>query len=127
MNTQTTIEKMKQLRLTGMSDLYHRSLKEKNFPDYTTDELIALLIDTEWESKENRKIMGGKVPNHRDIFLMKPQIHAHAGDKEDLPQFVGPDEVADSDHHRAVFKRVADHQPKPRLVRQRDHLLGADH
>lgn len=56
MNTQTTIEKMKQLRLYGMSDLYQRALKEKNFPNYTTDELIALLVDTEWENRENRKI-----------------------------------------------------------------------
>ncbi len=56
MNTQTTIEKMKELRLTGMSELYHRSLQEKNFPDYSTDEMLALLIDTEWECRVNRKI-----------------------------------------------------------------------
>lgn len=56
MNTQTTIEKMKQLRLKGMSEIYHRSIREKNFPDYTTDEFIALLVDTEWEDRHNRKI-----------------------------------------------------------------------
>lgn len=56
MDTQATIEKMKQLRLSGMSDFYYRSIKEKNFPDYTRDEFIAQMIDTEWENRYNRKI-----------------------------------------------------------------------
>jgi DNA replication protein DnaC len=56
MNTQTTIEKLKSLRLRAMSELYHRSLHEKQFPKYTTDEFVALLVDTEWEARHNRKI-----------------------------------------------------------------------
>lgn len=56
MNTQTTIEKLKSLRLRAMGELYHRSLHEKQFPKYTTDEFIALLVDTEWEARHNRKI-----------------------------------------------------------------------
>lgn len=56
MNSQTTIEKMKQLRLPAMSEFYHRAMHEKNFPDYTTDQFIALLVDTEWENRENLKI-----------------------------------------------------------------------
>jgi len=56
MNTQTTIEKMKQMRLTGMSDLYHQSLQKNLYTDYTTDQFLALLIDTEWEYRQNRKI-----------------------------------------------------------------------
>jgi len=47
---------MKQLRLHGMSDLYYRSLQEKNFPKYTPDEFVALLVETEWEDRQNRKI-----------------------------------------------------------------------
>lgn len=56
MNIQTTIEKMKGLRLKAMSELYYRSANEKGFPKYTLDEFIALLVDTEWEDRENRKI-----------------------------------------------------------------------
>jgi DNA replication protein DnaC len=56
MNRQTTVEKLKSLRLPAMSSLYHRSLHEKQFPQYTTDEFIALLVDTEWEARYNRKI-----------------------------------------------------------------------
>ena len=57
MHTQTTLEKMKQLKLKGMSEIYHRSLTEVNFPQYTSDELVGLLVDTEWEERQNRKIM----------------------------------------------------------------------
>ena len=56
MNTQSTIEKMKQLNLFGMSEIYHRSLTEHLFTSHTTDELLALLVDTEWDRRENRKI-----------------------------------------------------------------------
>ena len=56
MNTQSTIEKMKQLKLFGMSEIYHRSLTEHLFTSHTTDELLALLVDTEWDRRENRKI-----------------------------------------------------------------------
>jgi len=56
MNTQSTIEKMKQLKLFGMSEIYQRSLTEHLFTSHTTDELLALLVDTEWDRRENRKI-----------------------------------------------------------------------
>lgn len=56
MNTQSTIEKMKQLKLFGMSEIYHRSLTEHLFTSHTTDEFLAFLVDTEWDRRENRKI-----------------------------------------------------------------------
>ena len=56
MNRQTTIERMKEIRLYGMSEIYHRSMKENLFTDYTSNELIGLLIDTEWETRQNNKI-----------------------------------------------------------------------
>jgi len=56
MNTQSTVEKMKQLKLFGMSEVYHRSLSEHLFRDYTTDEFLAMLVDTEWDQRHNRKI-----------------------------------------------------------------------
>jgi len=39
-----------------MSQTYYRALNETHFPEHTTDELIALLVDTEWEERHNRKI-----------------------------------------------------------------------
>lgn len=58
MNTQTTIEKMKQMKLNGMSEVYYRSIQDNLYRDYTGDEFIGLLIDTEWESRQSRKISG---------------------------------------------------------------------
>jgi len=50
-----TIEKMKDMRLHGMSEIYHRSMKEYLFSNYSTDVFIQLLIDTEWETRQNNK------------------------------------------------------------------------
>lgn len=56
MNQQTTIERMKQMRLLGMATTYHQSLTEHLYQDYTQDQFTALLIDQEWEDRQNRKI-----------------------------------------------------------------------
>jgi len=56
MNTQSTIDKMRQLRLNGMSELYQRAIKERLFTNFTNDEFIALMVDTEWENRHNVKI-----------------------------------------------------------------------
>lgn len=56
MGTHTTVEKMKQIRLFAMGELYHRSLQENLYQDHTADQLIALLVDTEWEHRHNNKI-----------------------------------------------------------------------
>lgn len=56
MNTQSTLEKMRHMRLNGMSDLYHRSINENLFSGHTNDEFVALLVDTEWENRQNLRI-----------------------------------------------------------------------
>ena len=54
MNTQT-LEQMKLLRLMGMHRAFNQA-QEANTPDYTNDELIAYLIQSEWDDRHNRKI-----------------------------------------------------------------------
>lgn len=39
-----------------MSEVYQRALKENLFQKYTNDEFIGLLIDSEWECKQNMRI-----------------------------------------------------------------------
>jgi len=56
MNTQTTIEKLKLMRLKGMAELYHSAAQSNLYNDYTTDQYIALLTDREWEYRQNRKM-----------------------------------------------------------------------
>lgn len=56
MNNQNTIEKMRQMRLSGMADLHYNNLQSANYQEYTTDQYLALLIDQEWESRQEKKI-----------------------------------------------------------------------
>jgi len=54
MNTQT-LEQMKQLRLYGMQRAFDSSLSPHSI-SYTNDELVAYLIQSEWDDRQNRKI-----------------------------------------------------------------------
>ena len=54
MNNQT-LQQMKLLRLYGMHGAFTTTL-ETTGVDYTNDELIAFLIQAEWDDKHNRKI-----------------------------------------------------------------------
>jgi len=56
MNHKNTIEKMKQMRLLGMADCYYQSTQNHLYEDYTTDQYLALLIDQECESRQQKKI-----------------------------------------------------------------------
>ncbi len=52
---QNTLDKMKYLKLYGMHRAFTSTL-ELGSASYTNDELIAFLIDSEFDDKENRKI-----------------------------------------------------------------------
>ncbi len=54
MNEQT-LQQMKQLRLHGMHRAFSTTLETRTI-DYTNDELIAYLLQSEWDDKHNRKI-----------------------------------------------------------------------
>ena len=52
----TTIEKMKKMYLRGMASAYHEDIQTGSITKYTTSEYLSTLIDSEWESRQNRKI-----------------------------------------------------------------------
>lgn len=56
MNNQSTIEKMKQMRLYAMADNYYNSTQNNLHRDYTLDQYLALLVDQEWEYRYNKRI-----------------------------------------------------------------------
>jgi DNA replication protein DnaC len=56
MNNQSTIEKMKQMRLTAMAEMHYTNINNNINQQYTNDQYIAMLIDQEWENKQNNKI-----------------------------------------------------------------------
>jgi len=52
---QSTLDKMKQLRLHGMFRAFSTTMETESIA-YTNDELIAYLIESEYDDRENRKI-----------------------------------------------------------------------
>lgn len=56
MTNETTIEKMQQMRLHGMTDAFQATMQTGFSHKFTPDELIAHLVDAEWEERQNRKL-----------------------------------------------------------------------
>jgi DNA replication protein DnaC len=59
-----TLEKMRKMKLLGMYRLFKSCLEGDKETAYTPDELIAHLVDGEWDERQNRSI-GLKVKNAR--------------------------------------------------------------
>ena len=56
MTNEATIEKMHKMKLSGMSHAF-RSTMETNFAaGFTPDEMVACLVDAEWEERQNRRL-----------------------------------------------------------------------
>lgn len=56
MNTHHTIEKMRLMRLKTMADVYHHSQSQPRHGQLSADELLTLLVDSEWEERQSTKI-----------------------------------------------------------------------
>lgn len=56
MNNNQSIEKLKQMRLGAMAQLHLQHIKDNRIENITADEYLALLIDHQWEDRQNRKI-----------------------------------------------------------------------
>lgn len=55
MNEQT-MEKMKTMKLHGMVRAFRTSLEAGSADNWTADELVSMLIDSEWDERYNRKL-----------------------------------------------------------------------
>jgi len=56
MNNNQTLEKMKQMRLSAMASLHLQQLEDNRYTDVTTDEYLSILIDHEWEQRQQQRI-----------------------------------------------------------------------
>lgn len=56
MNTRDTLDKLKKMRLPGMVAAYSSLLANAQLSDMTCDEVLAYLVDMEWEGRENRRL-----------------------------------------------------------------------
>lgn len=55
MNAQT-IDHMKNMKLTGMLRAFQSSFKNGTLSELTSDELVAMLLQSEWDERQNRSV-----------------------------------------------------------------------
>jgi DNA replication protein DnaC len=55
MNT-NTLDKLRKMRFFGMFNAFKSSLETGQTANYTTDELLAHLVEAEWDDRQNRRI-----------------------------------------------------------------------
>ena len=53
---ETTLSKMKQMKLYGMHGAFRTAIETGKTDDYTLDQFLSMVIDAEWDDKLNRKI-----------------------------------------------------------------------
>lgn len=57
MNNEQTKEKMRKMHLNGILQSFTMLLENNQYDDLTIDEVIAFLIDAEWDDRYNRKLI----------------------------------------------------------------------
>lgn len=55
MNT-NTLDKLRKMKFFGMFHAFKNSMETGKMNDYTADEMLAMLVDAEWDDRQNRKI-----------------------------------------------------------------------
>jgi len=56
MNNNQTLEKLKSMRLDAMAQLHEQQMSSNQHTKMTPDEYLSLLIDHQWEERQNKKI-----------------------------------------------------------------------
>jgi len=56
MTPEATLQKMQKLRFYGMLQAFQQCMEPNVAANFTNDELVAHLIDAEWEERYNRKL-----------------------------------------------------------------------
>ena len=56
MDSNNILDKMSSLRLEGMHNLYKNMIESSQYDSLTNEELLTLLINAEWDNRENRRI-----------------------------------------------------------------------
>ena len=56
MNNEQTLEKMRQMRMAAMAQLHGQQAKDGQYGQLTHDEYLALLVEHEWQDRQNKKI-----------------------------------------------------------------------
>lgn len=90
----TTLDKMRKMKLLGMYRTFKTNLESEQGETYTPDEIIAHLIDAEWDDRQNRNIEH-KIKNARFRYKAALEdLHYHTDrniDKNQVMRFADCD------------------------------------
>jgi DNA replication protein DnaC len=53
---ESTVTKMKQMKLYGMDNAFKTAIESEKTDHYTLDQFVSMLIDAEWDERHNRRI-----------------------------------------------------------------------
>ena len=94
MNNQGTVEKLQQMKLYGMMRAFKSTMEAGIKNNFTADELLAHLIDAEWDDRYNRKmtrlIINAKFRYQASIEQLDFQLNRNL-DKNMILRFTGCD------------------------------------
>lgn len=76
MNT-NTLDKMRKMKFLGMFHAFKSSLETGQTTHYSTDELLAHLVDAEWDDRQNRRIDRQLMSAHFRYKASIEDIHYH--------------------------------------------------
>jgi DNA replication protein DnaC len=98
-----TLEKMRKMKFFGMHRAFKTGLESGKQEDYTPDEMIAQLIEAEWDDRQNRSI-DRQITNAR--FRYKAAIedlHYHASRNIDRNQIMRFAQCSFIDKHESIL------------------------
>jgi DNA replication protein DnaC len=99
----TTLEKMRTMKFFGMHRAFKTCLESGKEETYTPDEIIAHLIEAEWDDRQNRKI-GRNVKNARFRYnAAMEDILYHSNRNIDKNQIMRFTECAFIDKHENIL------------------------
>jgi len=98
---ENTLQKMRQMKFFGMARAFSTSLENEKSSTMTADEMVAFLIETEWDDRNNRKIerqiKNAKFRYNASIEQMRFDIDRNL-DKNQIMRFAGCDFIAKNEN-----------------------------
>ena len=73
------VKKMKEMRLYGMLRAFQTSLVSDTMNNLTKDEMIAQLVEEEWDDRYNRRIAGITNITEKNGFTTSHPLTYHIG------------------------------------------------
>ena len=84
----STLEKLRKLKFFGMFHAFKSSLESGKTNDYTPDELLAHLVDAEWDDRNNRRVERQILSARFRYKALVENIHYHADRSIDRNQIM---------------------------------------